>query len=130
MCTNDLLLEIYCWVDDEIKGLKLRPRGPAPALSDSEVLTLELAGEGLGLDQDAALFRFFRAYHVAEFPALAHLHRTTFVRQAANLWWVAAQLQRRLSQRLAGADRFWLLDSVGLPVCQLARADRCRRFAG
>jgi hypothetical protein len=130
MCTNDLLLETYCWVDDEIKGLKLRSRGPAPTLTDSEVLTMELVGEGLRLDQDTALFEFFLQHHLAEFPALAHVHRTTFARQAANLWWVATQLHRRLSQRLVGACRFWLVDSVGLPVCQLARADHCRRFAG
>lgn len=126
----DLLTETFCWVDDEIKGLKLRARGPAPVLKDSEVLTMELVGEGLGLDQDRALVRFFRQYHLAEFPALAHLHRTTFVRQAANLWWVALQLHRRLSQLVVGREQFWLLDSVGVPVCHLARADRCRRFAG
>jgi Transposase DDE domain len=130
MCINDLLLETYCWVDDEIKGLELRSRGPDPTLTDSEVLTMELVGEGLGLDRDKALFEFFCRYHLAEFPALAHVHRTTFVRQAANLWWVALQLHRRLSRYLVGEEGFSLLDSVGLPVCQLARADRCRRFAG
>ena len=131
MTTNDLLLETYCWVDDEIKrlGLDLRSRGPDPRLTDSEVLTMELVGEGLGLDRDSALFHFFSQYHVAEFPALAQLHRTTFARQAANLWWVAIQLHRRLAQHLVERAPFWLLDSVGLPVCQLTRADHCRCFA-
>jgi Transposase DDE domain len=130
MCTDDLLLETYCWVDDEIKGLKLRARGPAPTLSDSEVLAMEVVGEWLGLDQDCHLFQFFRRYHMAEFPALGQIDRTTFVRQAANLWWVATQLCHRLSQRLLGHCPFWILDSVSVPVCRLERVDRCRRFAG
>lgn len=130
MCIYDLLLETYCWVDDQIKGLKLRTRGPAPTLSDSEVLTMELVGEGLGLDTDTGLLAYFRRYHLAEFPALARVHRTSFARQAANLWRAALELHRGLSRRLLGAARFWLLDSVALPVCQLGRADFCRRFAG
>jgi hypothetical protein len=53
-------------------------------LDDSEVLTMELVGEfwKLGTDQD--LYRHFRRYHTAEFPALAKVHRTTFTRQAAS----------------------------------------------
>ncbi|MDB6125843.1 MAG: family transposase [Pedosphaera sp.] len=86
MCIDDFLLRTYCWVDDEIKGLKLRARGPDPTLRDSEVIAMELVGEWLGLDQDSQIFEFFRRYHLPEFPRLGEIHRTTFIRQAANLW--------------------------------------------
>src|ERR1700756_2677537 len=131
MDINDLLLRIYCLVDDEIKDWRPRARGPNPTLRDSEVITLEVVGEWLGLDQDRQLFRFFRRYHLAEFPALGRIHRTTFVRQAANLWRVVAEVTRLLSRELLELDcGFWIRDSVSLPVCRLARADRCRRFEG
>jgi hypothetical protein len=42
-------------------------------LDDREVLTIEIVGESLGL-------------YAEWFPALVRLHRTTFARQAANLW--------------------------------------------
>ena len=72
-------------------------------------------GEWLGLDQDRQLFRFFRRYHLAEFPALGRIHRTTFVRQAANLWRVVAEVTRLLSRELLELDcGFWILDSVSL----------------
>ncbi len=87
MTPQELLLEVFCLVDDELQALDLdlRRRGPKPKLSDSEVITMELVGAfwKLGTDQD--LFRHFRRYHTAEFPALAELDRTTFTRQAANL---------------------------------------------
>jgi Transposase DDE domain len=133
MTPQDLLLEVFCLVDDERQALnpgRLRQRGPAPALSDSEVLTIELVGEfwKLGTDQD--LFRHFRRYHAAEFPALARVHRTTFTRQAANLWRVKQLLQQRLAEKLCGGDPVWLVDSLPIDACQFARATFCRRFAG
>jgi hypothetical protein len=131
MNMEEFLLRIYCWVDDEIKALnpgRLRPRGFAPKLRDSEVITLEIAGEYLGRDKDTDIFSFFRHYHRREFPALAQVDRTTFVRQAANLWQVKQRLWQRLVSRLTELDWLWLVDSLPLPVCQLARAPWCRRF--
>lgn len=133
MYINELLLHTFCRVDDEIKvliGGRLRRRGPAPTLSDSEVITMELVGEYLGWDQDKQLFERFSQYHLGEFPGLAQVERTTFVRQAANLWRVKAELCRRWSRRLLGENHCWLLDSLPVAVCQFARARCCRRFAG
>jgi Transposase DDE domain len=133
MCINDLLLETFCWVDDEIKALvggRLRQRGPAPTLAESEVITMELVGEYLGRDQDKQLFEYFNRYHQEEFPHLAQVDRTTFVRQAANLWRVKAELCRRWSSQLLGQNRCWLIDSLPVAVCQFARAKHCHRFEG
>jgi hypothetical protein len=57
-----------------------------PALADVEVLTMEVVGEYLGFGQDQALYRYFRRHYTHFFPALGWVHRTTFTRQAANLW--------------------------------------------
>lgn len=133
MPPQELLLVVFCAVDDELKALKpprLRARGPAPALSDSEVIAIELVAELRGLRDDRAIFDHFRRYHAAEFPALARLHRTTFVRQAANLCWLKRRLQARLAARLSRPEEPWLVDSAPLPVCRFARAGFCRRFRG
>ena len=133
MPPQELLLWVFCLVDDELQALNLanpRSRGPAPTLTDAEVITIELVGEFWGLDADRAIYRHFVAYHAAEFPALARVHRTTFARQAANLWAVKRALHRRLADRLTAGHRVWLIDSFPLPVCQFARATFCERFAG
>jgi Transposase DDE domain len=133
MPPQEFLLMLFCLIDDELQALRLprlRRRGPAPALADSEVIAIELAGESWGLDADRAIFRHFRAYHTAEFPALARVSRTTFSRQAANLWRVKQLIHRRIARRLAGADPVWLVDSLPVDACQFARATFCRRFAG
>jgi hypothetical protein len=133
MAPQDLLLMVFCTIDDELKALgltRLRSRGPrTTALADSEVVTIEVVGELWGIADDKALYGFFRRYHAAEFPALLRVHRTTFARQAANLCWVKRRVQRRLAERLGGGP-LWLVDSLPLPACRFARARTCRRFAG
>ena len=78
------LVTMFCLGDDWLRGQRIRQRGPQPALSDSEVLTMEILGEFLRIDTDKGLFEFFRCHYGDWFPALRTIHRTTFVRQAAN----------------------------------------------
>ncbi len=107
-----------------------RTRGPAPVLTDAEVLTLEVVGEYLGLDEDQAIYRYFRRHYRTWFPALARVDRTTFARQAANLWAVKQALWQRLLDRVPHDPCLSIVDSVPVPVCRFGRAPRCRRFRG
>jgi hypothetical protein len=128
------IITVYCTIDDAmpqcVGGRRLRQRGPAPRLSDSEVLTMEVVGAFLGIEEDHALFRYFRDCWSAFFPALAGVHRTTFVRQAANLWPVKQRLWQIILTRLPCDPGCSIVDSFPLPVCRFARAKRCRRFRG
>lgn len=130
------LTSIYCLIDDALAvvlaGQKLRQRGPAPELADSEVLAVLVAGEFLGVATDRALYRYFRRHHAALFPRLATVHRTTFVRQATNLAPVAAALWEHYGATLAARGAIdpavMIVDSMPVPVCHPARNARCRRF--
>jgi len=130
---DSLIIAVFCLVDDTLRSLipgRLRARGPRPLLADAEVLTIEVVGEHLGLDRDAEVFAYFRRHYSHFFPALAGLHRTTFARQAANLWRVKEALWQRLLGR-TGYDPSWaLVDSFPLAVCRFGRAPSCRRFRG
>lgn len=92
MDLDTLIISMFVTIDDELTVARqrlhvqrLRRSGPAPRLSDAEVLTMECAGEFLGLDCDKHVFAYFRRHFGHFFPALAHIDRTTFARQAANL---------------------------------------------
>jgi hypothetical protein len=134
MDLDDFIIAVFCVVDEAIphalNGQRLRQRGPQPLLADSEVITMEVVGEYLGLEQDSALFAYFRHHYAHFFPALRMLHRTTFVRQAANLWRLKERLWQGVLARVPHDPTFAIVDSFPLPVCQFARAYRCRRFRG
>jgi hypothetical protein len=130
---DSLIIAVFCLVDDTLRRVepeRLRERGPCPRLADAEVLTIEVVGEHLGLDRETELFSYFRRHYFHFFPALASVHRTTFTRQAANLWRVKERVWQRLLP-MTGCDPSWAIaDSFPLAVCRFGRAPSCRRFRG
>jgi hypothetical protein len=129
------VIAVFCVVDDLLRELcrhggRLRRRGPAPVLADSEVLAIEAAGEFLGLDTDRALHAHFRRHFGHLFPGLRVVHRTTFARQAANLWPAKQAVWQRLAAATPRDPALAIVDSLPVPVCRFARAHRCRGFRG
>jgi hypothetical protein len=127
---NTFITAVFCLVDDWLQQQESpRSRGPAPQLSDSEVLTIEIVGEFLGIDAEKDLYTYFRRHYGEWFPALKRVHRTTFTRQMANLWAMKRKLWRELLGRISFDPEVSLIDSFPLPVCRFARAYRCRLLA-
>jgi hypothetical protein len=124
---------VYVYVDDLVAAVvaevgPLRTRGPAPRLADSEVLTMEVVGDFLGIDCDSAILTYFQRHHAALFPRITQIHRTTFTRQASNLWAVKEVLWQRLVAELPHDPGLAIIDSIPVPVCRLAHAPRCPRL--
>jgi len=127
MPIDEFIITVFCWVEkafaEVTEGVKLRTRGFAPRLSDSEVITMEIVGEFLGHEGDEAIWEYFRRHWAAWFPALGE--RSTLVRQAANLWRVKQRLQERLAADLgARSVDCHVIDGFPIAVCKLARAPR------
>jgi hypothetical protein len=106
---------------------RLRQRGFAPALTDEEVITMEICGEYFGFHTDTDIYRYFRTHYHDWFPNLRD--RTTFVRQAANLWQVKLRIQRLIAL-LAGTmdEGIQIIDTLPLPVCVYTRSARDKCF--
>ncbi len=111
------------------QSCKIRRGGFAPALSDEEVIAMEICGEYFKLECDKDIFACFHAHCRRFFPKLHD--RSLFVRQAANLWQVKAAVQKRLT-RISGEinGHVQSIDTFPLPVCVLARGRRDRCFPG
>jgi hypothetical protein len=107
MYHTTFMINVFCLIDDWLKGKCLRQRGPQPKLADSEVLTIEIVGAFLGINTDKGIYTYFRRHYGDWLPMLREVHRTTFVRQSANLW--------------AVKDQFWLYTSeYPLRFCDFA----------
>jgi hypothetical protein len=135
MDLDNFIITVFCQMDDALRGClgqmgraRLRSRGPQPTLSDSEVLTMEVVGQYLGFSQDKAIFNYFRTHYSHFFPSLSRLHRTSFVRQAANLWKIKEQMWLYFLRQTAHDTALAFVDSFPLPVCRFARAPECKRL--
>ncbi len=100
MDITTFMIAVFCLIDDFLVGKRLRKHGPLPTLCDSEVLTIEVVGEFLGLDTDSSIFTHFCRYYSDWFPGLCRIHRTTFVRQTANLWKIKQDLWKVIGQKI------------------------------
>ena len=98
MSIEDFITWAFCFIDDAVaeieKKYSLITRGFAPKLSDSEVITMELVGEYLSVDADKCIWEYFKMHWAKLFPCIGA--RSSFVKQAANLWWVKQKIHERL----------------------------------
>jgi hypothetical protein len=62
---SSFIVAVLCLIDDRLKDLgRLREHAdPPPALFGSDVLTIVVVGEFLGLDEDTELFEYFRRHY-------------------------------------------------------------------
>lgn len=136
MDLDTFIVATYCLVDEAMNeiladGQKTRSRGPGPTMDDREVITIEIVGEFLGLDTDEGIYRYFSRHYAEWFPALVQVHRTTFARQAANLWSMKRRLwQRLLATRIKREEELCLVDSFAMPTCSFAKAPATKTSPG
>ena len=109
------------------KNFKIRRGGFPPALSGEEVITMEICGEYFKIECGKDIFAYFKLHYRHFFPKLSD--RSSFVRQAANLWRVKSAVQKRLAM-ISGEinDPVQPVDTFPLPVCVITRAGRDRCF--
>jgi hypothetical protein len=105
---------------------KLRKRGPSPALTDAEVLTILIVGEYLGLGNDKKIWATFKRRWNVWFPGLGC--RTSFTRQSANLWAIQNKIQEELSSKLSENKDLFLFDGFPIPTCHIKRYKRSKLF--
>ena len=123
---DTFLTTLYTVVDDLYRerlasALARRP-GPAPALSDSEVLTLAICAEWGPWDSERGFWRFARARLRHLFPRL--VDQSEFNRRRRCLYPALAAIQRAVAERLgAGLERERLLDTKPVAVMVLKRHD-------
>ena len=134
MDLDNLIINDFCIIDDAKKEIlqdkRIRERGPEPVMDDSEIMTIEVIGEILGINTDKKLFEYFRRHYSHFFPSLTRISRVTFIRQAANLCWLKEKVWQYLLKFIEHDPSLGIVDSFPIPVCLFARAPTCKRFAG
>jgi hypothetical protein len=133
MPIEEFIISVYWCIENLLNkvlgSLKLRRRGFSPKFTDGEILTLEIVGEFLGMETDKSIWEYFKRHWNHWFPNIPS--RTTFVRQAANLWQVKQIMQKDFAISLGAlSDSLHIIDGFPISVCHFARARRGKLFKG
>ena len=128
MSIHDFIISVYLFIDSlypQIVTKPLRTRGFPPALTDLEIITMQIVGEFLGLDSDKSIWQYFKHNYLDWFPKLGSY--PNFCKHCANLWGVNQQIMKKLKQTYM-YDNIHFIDGFPIPVCRYARAKKHKNF--
>jgi hypothetical protein len=129
MDLDTFLTILYVMVDDWCKGQGQaslgRRRGEQVKMSDSEVLTVAMAGQWRGnvpWASERGVVRYMQTHGRGWFPRM--LGRSAFNERVRQLWGTLVQLQSYFAQLLGQAEAAYeVVDCMPLPACSLAQMD-------
>ena len=126
---EDLILVIFVLVDDLYKkvapkSVKHRPNIHKAILNDSEIITIALCGEILGIDSENAWYEFVKKNYQHLFPKMCD--RSQFNRTRRNLMQVMNLIFMQIAKTFE--DKILIVDSFPLEVCKFGRANFCKSF--
>jgi penicillin-binding protein-related factor A (putative recombinase) len=95
-----------------------------PKLSDCEIIALSVTAESLGIDSENYFWGKLKNDHFHDFPNL--IDRSNFNRRRKRLYPFIMQLNQTVADQLNEGEDVFLVDSIPVPVCQIARAKRSK----
>ena len=116
-----IIEELYLIVVDR----PLRTRGFPPAVTDVEIITMQIVGEFLSLDTDKSIWMYFKNNWLEWFPKLGSY--PNFCKHCANLWHINQKIMSQLNHRY-GSDNIHFIDGFPIPVCAYTRARGHKNF--
>jgi len=95
-----------------------------PKMSDCQIIALALTAESIGIDSENYFFGKLRADHANDFPNL--IDRCNYNRRRKRLYVRMTELNQGLADLLNEGEDTYIVDSIPVPVCQIAREKRSK----
>lgn len=131
MPLDDYIIAACCLIDDLYTTLsqriKVRKAGYAPLVKDTEIITMLIVGEFLGLADNSKIWLYFKSSYLHYFPNLKYEQYKIFNKQATNLWHILRLIHLNLLNRISNENLF-LVDGFPLPICHYARSTKSTLF--
>jgi hypothetical protein len=99
-----------------------KPYPRKPTLSDNSILALTLCAEALSIDSENYFWSKLKTDHASDFPKL--IDRSNFNRRKKNLAPYLTIYNQRLANAMNEFEDTFIVDSMPIPICNIARADR------
>jgi hypothetical protein len=95
-----------------------------PKMSDCEIIALSLTGESIGIDSENYFWKKLNSDYQIYFPQL--IERSRFNRRRKRLSSYIQKLNQRVAHKLNENEDAYIVDSIPVPVCQIAREKRSK----
>jgi len=107
---------------NEEDNLQFYPR--LPKLNDCSIIALSICCESLGIDSENYLWSKLKNDYSDDFPML--IDRSNFNRRRRRLQRFVYEVTNRLAKKLVEGEDVFIVDSIPVPVCKIAREKRCK----
>ncbi len=91
-----------------------------PKLTDKELIAINLTSEYMSIDSEHQLFR------ILPVELLSKIERSVYNRRKRKLFPFIEQIRIKLSEAFNEFEEYYLIDSMPLEVCKLARSSRSK----
>ena len=95
-----------------------------PKMNDCEIIALSLTGESIGIDSENYFWKKLKTDYNNCFPSL--IERSRFNRRRKQLYTYIQKLNQSIADRLNENEDAYIVDSIPVPVCQIAREKRSK----
>jgi len=95
-----------------------------PKMSDCEIIALSLTGESIGIDSENYFWKKLKTDYSSCFPGL--IERSRFNRRRKRLYPYIKKLNQNIADTLNENEDAYIVDSIPVPVCQIAREKRSK----
>jgi hypothetical protein len=95
-----------------------------PKMNDCSIIALSICAESIGIDSENYLWSKIKKDYKADFPTI--IDRSNFNKRRRRLHLFIHEVTKILSGQLNRSEDIFLMDSIPVPVCRIAREKRCK----
>jgi hypothetical protein len=107
---------------DRSGNFRFYPR--LPKISDIQIIAMSVLAEAEGIDSENLLFAQLKSCHPEFYASLPD--RTNYNRRKRKLRDKIDEMAIYFSSKMTGPSDKYIVDSMPIPICRIARAKRCR----
>jgi len=95
-----------------------------PKMNDCSIISLSICAESIGIDSENYLWSKINKDYKGDFPEL--IDRSNFNKRRRRLHLFIHEVTRYLAGQLNKSEDVFLMDSIPVPVCKIAREKPCK----
>lgn len=95
-----------------------------PKMNDCSIIALSICAESIGIDSENYLWSKINKDYKDDFPEL--IDRSNFNKRRRRLHLFIHEVTKSLSSEMNQSESIFLMDSIPVPICNIAREKRCK----